>query len=191
MLMAQQNLILKTRQLKKSALKIKVKGEVKTFGYSTSGGGALSATVNSIKANFNANASAFLLNAQISAEYGPLSAKGAVSIQATANLNSEIDFDPLNGEVAVSGGGEVFAGGKAEVELGAKNDNGGIASNAGVTYGAGLESKVEVGLKDGVVKGEVDLGATVGLGVDVGIELELNVIETAKALTVWIPKTPW
>jgi len=165
--------------------------EVSALGYETDADASLSIGRDGVQAELSANAEAYALKAEYEGTYGPGYLNAEAAVLAEANVTADINFNPLNGDASITAGGEAFAGGKFEAATGLQGDNGKVEANAGVTYGIGIEAKADVGLEDGKVKAEVDLGATLGLGVDVGFEVEVDVMETAKDLTGWIPKTPW
>jgi len=165
--------------------------EVSALGYETGAEANVSIGKDGVQAEISANAEAYALKAEYEATHGPAFFKAEAAVLAEASASAEVNFNPLNGDASVSGGVEAFAGGKIETAGGIQGDNGKVEANAGVTYGIGFEAKADVGLEDGKVKADVDLGATLGLGVDLGFEVEVDLKETAKDLTGWIPKTPW
>ncbi|WP_010182924.1 hypothetical protein [Aquimarina agarilytica] len=142
-------------------------------------------------AQAHVNAEAYLLKAEYEGRYGPAYGNAEVFVGAEGTAKLEANFDPRSGDINAGGKVEGFAGGKAEASAGLEGDNGKLGGNAGVTYGIGGELGGDIGMKDGKVKAKVDIGATVGLGFDVGFEAEVDVKETGKDLTGWIPGTPW
>lgn len=165
--------------------------ELHALGYETNGEASLSYGENGLQAEVLANAEVYALKAEYEGTYGPAYVNAEAFVGAEANASANVNFNPLSGDASVSAGGEAFAGGKIEAAGGFENDNGKVEANAGVTYGIGIEAKADVGLEDGKIKAEVDLGATLGLGVDVGFDIEVDVKETAKDLTGWIPGIDW
>lgn len=165
--------------------------EVNALGYETGADYSVGIENGKINAQMNANAEVYLFKGEYEGRYGPAYGKGEVFVGAEATASLEANFDPKNGDVNASAKAEAFAGGKAEASAGLEGDNGKLGGNAGVTYGVGGELGGDIGMKDGKVKAKVDIGATVGLGFDVGFEAEVDVKETAKDVTGWIPGTPW
>ncbi len=187
--------------------------EVDALGYETGGDAAISFDKDGLNARASANAEVYLLRAEYEATYGPGYAKAEAFVGGEANIDAEINFNPMNGEVNAGVGGEAFVGGKLEAETGLESDHGKVGVNGGVSYGIGAEFNADVGIKDGKVQAEFDVGATLGLGVDLGFEVEVDAgqiasdvtsnvtdgvtdaagkgVDAAKELTGWIPKTPW
>ncbi|MGB5436664.1 MAG: hypothetical protein WBM98_12300, partial [Maribacter sp.] len=172
--------------------------EMDVLGYETGGSATLGLDENGLNAEVTANAEVYLFNAEYEGSYGPAYTEAQIFVGAEAEVSAGLNFNPMEGDLSASAGGEAFAGGKLEAEGGLRGDNGTLAGNAGITYGIGGELSGDVGFDDWTLAAEFDVGATLGVGVDLGFEVELDARETAsdaldlgKKATGWIPGTPW
>lgn len=154
-----------------------VRAAADVLGYETDVDAALNIGEDGIQGELSAEAQAYLMRAQLEAEFGPGFANAEAAILAEAQAGVDVSLNPFGGDVGVSGGVEAFAGGKAEVEGGVQGDVGSIGGNAGVSYGIGAELQGELGLEDGVVRASLDVGVTLGVGVDLGVEIEVDFVE--------------
>lgn len=149
-------------------------------GYEVNGEASLTIDDGRINANAEASAEVYLANVEFEASYGPASVNAEAYVGASAEIETSINFDPLNGDIAAQAGGEVFVGGKAEAEATVSiSDNADIGVGGGVSYGIGAEFEAKAGFEDGTLDFEFDAGATLGLGVDLSFDVEVDVFETA------------
>ena len=85
--------------------------------------------------------------------------------------------------VDLGAGGEVFIGGKAEIEGQASAEVAGVKATAtgkaAVTYGLGGKFKGRFTFKDGKIAIEGSAGLTVGVGAEASVSAELDVSQVA------------
>jgi|GEM_PF-5198058 len=150
------------------------------LGYETTAGYGLNIGDDGLEATVNGSAQAYLGRVQYNVSHGPVDAAAQAYVGAKAEGAAELKFNPLNGQIEAEIGGEVFIGAKAEAEVTVGNDNAAVTAHGGVSYGLGAQAHAEVGFDGGVVDVEFNLGATLGLGVEFGVDVEVDVVETAK-----------
>lgn len=150
------------------------------LGYETGGGYGFNIGDDGLEATASASAQAYLARVQYNGSYGPVDTAATAYVGGKIEGAAEIKFNPLDGEVEAEIGGEVFIGGKAEAEVTVGNDNAAVTAHGGVSYGLGAQAHAEVGFDNGVVDVEFNLGATLGLGFEFGVDVEVDVVETAK-----------
>jgi hypothetical protein len=149
------------------------------LGVQASGQAGVSITHDGITASASGSVGAYLVDTQAGFQGGPLTASGDASVGAGANANAQVAFNPLKGDVGVSGGGSAFAGAQAN-ETGSLGVAGtSVSETAGVGAGIGIDGKADLGIKDGDISANFDVGGYLGVGGNVDVSFNVNVPKAA------------
>jgi hypothetical protein len=149
------------------------------LGVQASGQAGVSITHDGLTASASGSVGAYLVDTQAGFQGGPLTASGDASVGAGANANAQVAFNPLKGDVGVSGGGSAFAGAQANEtgSLGAAGTS--VSETAGVGAGIGVDAKADLGIKDGDISASFDVGGYLGVGGNVDVSFNVNVPKAA------------
>ncbi|MFH1812122.1 MAG: LysM domain-containing protein [Pseudomonadota bacterium] len=177
---------------KKLAEGVTAKGQVQALHV----GGVGSASVGvdlkkgTVKADVSGRVEAQLIGAEGSIKadtaLGTTTVKGKAFVGAEATGNVTVNFDPRKGDVKLGAGVDAFAGAKASAEVNQSVKIGGhnigsVGAKGEVYAGIGVKAKADVGFEGGKLKGSIELGAALGVGAGIKINVDVDVVGTAKA----------
>lgn len=112
---------------------------------------------------------------------------GRAFVGSELGANAGVTLNPRNGTAKLGAGLDAFAGAKASATLRPNIRFMGedISSYSGVTgevyAGIGAKAKGDIGFEKGRFKASVELGAALGVGAGVKLNLDVNVVGTARA----------
>jgi LysM repeat protein len=176
---------------------ITAKGEVHALHAQATGSAAIGVDIKkgTIKGDVSGKVEAHLVGAEGKVStgqygnnviHGQTDVSGKAFVGAEASGNVTVNIDPRKGDVKVGAGVDAFAGAKASATVKqtvgvAGHDVGSVGATGEVYAGVGVKAKAEAGFEDGKFKATVELGAALGVGAGVKLNVDVDVVGTAKA----------
>lgn len=198
------NATLYQRQISGEASVAKIEGEAKladgvtakgnVHALHVAGQGSISGGVDlrngTIRGDVSGRVEAHLVGAEGSVQaktaLGTTSVKGKAYIGAEASGNARVTIDPRKGTVVASAGVDAFAGAKASLDVNQSlkvggHEVGSVGAKGEVYAGIGVKANATVGIEKGRVKASFELGAALGVGAGIKVNVDIDVVGTAKA----------